>query len=276
MATAPPRQQWPPEPSHRRDVAAYICTELRANPYTSVAQNMVWTGPREIVVRNGLFGLGSLTIPAGLCGDLAESGLSPMVSSEHLVLLALHCLLHHSVGNGINWIRGAALAHPDSAFFQSLWAQVAFAHVWPPAVGLAASCARPDIMRWCRGAYYAWLRDCRRPGAIQAALTAAQAAKWHVVAPTAASAELVRLVHQLQIACVPTASVHNVAADLVINGTSAMCVAPRDKLLLAMHMLRGDKAAMFAESIPELAEVRAGEAFAPTALGDSWLDELSS
>ena len=268
--------QWPPEPDHRRNVAAYICTELRANPYTSVPKNMIRSPPAPVVVENGLFRLGSLLIPASLCGDLAPSGRQPIVGTEHLVHLALHCLLFHSIGNGFNWIRGAALAHPESPFFAALWAQVAFAHVWPPSIGLATSCARPDMMRWCRGAYYSWLLACRRPGAIENVMQAAISATWSLKSPSVAAERLVRLVHHLQIACVPAQS-QCTQIDITVNTTSGLCIARRDKCLLALHMFRGVDAGIYATHIPEIAaaKLEVPTAFQPTELGDSWLDEIA-
>jgi hypothetical protein len=229
-----------------------------------------------MVVVNGLYTLGTLTFPAGLCGGAADVEHQPLVGSEHLVLLALHCLLFHSVGNGISWIRGASLAEPANPFFAALWSHVSFTHVWPPLIGLAAACARPDIMRWCRGAYFAWLSECRRPTSIDAAMRAATSVALKLEAPTAASAEVVRLVHVLQIACVP-ASVQSSSADIIVNGKGAVCVAPRDRALLALHMLRGNHREMFARDVPAIKWVRtvaAPAAFEVAALGDSWLDEL--
>lgn len=267
--------QWPPTPAGRQRVAAYLCRDLAINPYTDVLPNFCDAAPHQLRLVNGMYAIGALQIPEQLLSAGAAVGPGGRLESQQLAHLALHCMLWHTPGNGINWIRGAYIASP-SPFTATMWSHVAYAHTWPWPVALAAKCARPDLVSWCRAAYYDWVVRARSPAAIERALAAMLACTWPAEAPSVRLAHLTGWMTAMQTpVVVAAADTAPECTDLTVNAAVGLCVAQRDKALLSMLVLRGEHAPCFDGWPPvQAARKAAPGAFATSKRGDVWLDEV--
>lgn len=226
--------QWPELNEDCYKIAAYLIKNLKINPYVDVIKNFN-KDSHEMRVVNGTLSLNNLVFPISLINP-ENVQTAFLLKPLQLVKLALNCILWYDVGNGISFIRGALLSNCNP-FVKQLWEEVSYAHTWPVSIDLAASCARPDIMIWCRKAYFAWLSECRRPNMINDIMTTAINAQWNVKVPSQTFDTLHKLINGLQIAAKQCPV--NLIPDIIINRSASIIISKKDKALLAFLAFRG-------------------------------------
>ena len=267
--------QWPVTPEARRETAEYICCQAGVDPYGPLLQILECEHGHDVRPEKGVVRLGAISIPNVIVHPVGAPRWEPeRVGTENLVALAVHCCTYYSIGNCANWLREQVLVYPNAVLPGAAWNQLAFTQVCPPSVVEIMLVARPDIGAWCRGAYYAWLLECRSPDAIHAALTAAADEVWEFGTPSREADTLLELVRSFQIAVVPTTP--QGTPDFCIDSLGMVSVSRRDKLLLALVMLRErDTQHPFGMRIKRAVQKAVPRAFVTAPRGTLVLDEVN-
>jgi len=233
--------QWPVTPGARRETAEYICCRAGINPYGPLLEILEVEGGHDVRPVKGVVHLGSIVLPEIIVYPAGVTRWeATRVAAANLVALAVHCCTYYSIGNCANWLREQVLVHPNAVLPGAVWHHLSFTQVCPPSMVEIMLVARPDIGAWCRGAYYAWLLECRSPEAIHSALTTAAGMVWEFGTPSREADALLAIVQSFQIAVVVTSP--QGTPDICIDSVGKVSVSKRDKLLMALIILRGARA----------------------------------
>lgn len=266
--------QWPSSAETRRKCAAYICERLCINPYGPLLQIFEAPGGHDIRPRNGMICIGTINVPESIVKsrDPTPWLSGELVYAQNLVALALHCCTFFNQTNCTSWVREETLKYPNAILPRAIWEQLSFTQLCYSSANTIFQVGRPDIANWCRIAYYNWLEQCRCPKAIHAALTTMADSTWQLSAPSTAASEFLELVKALQVCVVRTSA--RGQSDVIINKRGALSLAPRDKLLLSLFILRGENIPMLRDKLMPSVCLAVPVAFQTSQQGAHLLDEV--
>lgn len=266
--------QWPSTEATRQKCAAYICERIGINPYGPLLRILEDAGGHDVRPHNSIIRLGTIAVPESI---VVAPGTTPwpmelLVYAHNLVSLATHCCAFFNQTNCTSWVREEIIKYPGAILPRAIWEQLSFTQLCYSSLNTIFQVGRPDIANWCRAAYYNWLVQCRCPKSIHVALTTVADSTWRILTPSTAACELLELFGMLQICAVRTAA--RGQSDVIINKRGSISLAPRDKLLLALFILRGQNTPALQGQLSPSALLAAPGAFERSARGMHLLDEL--
>lgn len=277
--------QWPETVGSRRRAAEYVVHDLKVDPLSELLPVLTGGKSVSVLLENQMIVLGKgdrITFPWALCQDpelQCEPVLPTQVGEAQLVRFALHCIcLRISLPVAACFVRAQQMLRPGSALCLGLWDALAYLHVAPAPVALALRCARPDLSHIVRRLYGEWLRLCRSPKAVSAALAFLTGVPWCFQSGTSALARLTDFVRDAQVAARPVQPFSLMLCDLVVDERGGVVVSGRDKALAAIVFCVGPHAREFSEGVSAFRDVRdeVPLAFRELSHGGSPIDEIEA
>lgn len=277
--------QWPGTVESRRRAAEYVVHDLGVDPLSELLPVLAVGDAVPVSFENQMVVLGKgdcVTFPWALCRDpeaYSEHAPPKKIGEAQLVRFALHCIcLRISLPVAACFVRAQHMLRPESALCLGLWDALAYLHVAPAPVALALRCARPDLSQIVQRLYGEWLRLCRSPKAVSAALAFLTGVPWCFRSGTSALARLTDFVRDAQVAARPVQPFSLMLCDLVVDERGGVVVSGRDKALAAIVFCVGPHAREFSESVSAFREVRdeVPLAFRELTHGASPIDEIEA